>query len=84
MPRCTSHRSEQHIAKLEEEDETKKQRVDPLDATYSVSVTREQVEAARKRKEVKKKGEAKAGGKKGGGTGKKRKRGGGLRKKQKG
>ena len=82
--RCTSHRSEHHIAKLEEEDETKKQRVDPLDATYSVSVTREQVEAARKMKEPKrKKGGAKAGGKKGGGTGKKRKRGGGLRKSKK-
>ena len=56
-----------------------------MDATYSVSVTREQVEPARKMKEPKrKKGGAKACGKKGGGTGKKRKRGGGLRKKQKG
>ena len=47
------------------EDKEKKQRLDPLDATYSVSVTREQVEAARKKKEPKKKNEkAKAGGRK--------------------
>ena len=48
--RCTTHRSEQDIATLEAEDKEKKEQLDPLDATYSVSVTREQVEADRKRK----------------------------------
>ncbi len=73
--RCTSHRSEQHIAKLEEEDKEKKQRLDPLDATFSVSVTREQVEAARKRKEPKKnKEKAEAGGRKRASSKRKRRR----------